>query len=78
MLLTVRAVQSFFIALLLERHKQWLVVPYSRHPCAGSAGIHDSGAAQVKADSPDGAHRAADGSDGSVILHYSAGTTRSR
>jgi len=31
-LLTVLAVQSFFIVLLIERHKQWLVVPYSRHP----------------------------------------------
>ena len=75
-LLTVLAVQPFFTTvLLLKRHKQWLVVSYSRHPpCVGSAGIHGSGAAQVKADSPDGAHRAADGSDGSVILHYSAGT----
>ena len=52
------------------------MVSYSRHPppCVGSAGIHDSGAAQVKADSPNGAHRAADGFGGSVILHYSAGT----
>ena len=72
MLLTVLAVQSFFIVLLIERHKQWLVVPYSRHPpCAGSAGIHDSGAAQVKPDSLDGTHRDANSSGGSAILHYS-------
>jgi len=70
-LLTVLAVQSFFIVLLIERHKQWLVVPYSRHPCAGSAGIHDSGAAQVKPDSLDGTHRDANSSGGSAILHYS-------
>jgi len=43
------------------------VVAYSRHPpCVGSAGIHGSGAAQVKADSPNGAHRTADGFGGSV------------
>ena len=52
----------------LERHEQWLVVPYSRHPqSVGSAGIRDSGAAQVVAD---GVHCAADGSGSSAILHY--------
>ena len=72
MLLTVLVVQQFFIVMPLERHKQWLVVSYSRlTPCVGSAGIHDSGAAQVKADSLDGAHRAANSSGGSGILHYS-------
>ena len=72
MLLTVLAVQSFFIVLLLGRHKQWLVVSYSRHPpCAGSAGIHDSGAAQVKADSLDVTHCAANSSGGSAIVNYS-------
>jgi hypothetical protein len=71
--LTVLAVQPFFTTvLLLKRHKQWLVVSYSRHPpCVGSAGIHDCGAAQVKADSLDGTHRAANSSGGSAILHYS-------
>jgi hypothetical protein len=34
----------------LERHEQWLVVPYSRHPpCVGSADIRDCVAAQVVA-----------------------------
>ena len=52
----------------LERHEPWLVVPYSRHlPSVGSAGIRDSGAAQVVAD---GFHCAADGSGSSAILHY--------
>ena len=54
----------------LERHEQWLVVPYSRHPpSVGSAGIRGSGAAQVVVD---GVHCAADGSGSSVILHCSA------
>ena len=58
--------------MVLERQEQWLVVPYSRHPpCVGSAGIHDYGAAKVKADSLDGTHCAANSFGGSAILHYS-------
>jgi len=44
---------------------------FKTSPRAGSAGIHDSGAAQVKPDSLDGTHRDANSSGGSAILHYS-------
>ena len=48
------------------------MVAYSTHPpCVGSAGIHDYGAAKVKADSLDGTHCAANSFGGSAILHYS-------